>query len=469
VLSRAPGRRKTLLLISEGIEYPLQEGVGQTSTGLAAFTSAAAPGVLQSVQQAIGAAARANITIYGIDPRGMATTADETIDVSAFPENPQLGLSPAAFDDELRQAQTSLRILSDATGGRAFVSSNNLDAAFAHIVDESGTYYMLGYQSTNRRADGTYRRIAVRLSRRDLQVKSRAGYVATRASSSAPAGPVTVSAEPSVVLRDALNAPLPLGGVPLRMFAAPVRGTAGESVAVGIEAEAHGFRLTEQDGFYVGQVDLAIIALDAQATVKAGDRQTVRLRLKPETYTAVQARGLRMFIRLTLPAGRYQLRAAVSDPGSGAIGTVFGDVDVPDFHKAALALSGLAIAAEQAADVPTPQPDPVFAGSLPFPPTALRTFAAGETLMVLFEVYRQAAGGPVDLTTSVRDASGRVVFRSQEQMPAEKVWGGESGFGYTVRVPLAGIAPGQYTLRVEAREARSPDVAARQVPFTVAR
>ena len=47
-----------MLLISEGIEYPLQEGVTQTATGLTAFTSAAASSVRTSLQQALRLSSR---------------------------------------------------------------------------------------------------------------------------------------------------------------------------------------------------------------------------------------------------------------------------------------------------------------------------------------------------------------------------------------------------------------------------
>jgi VWFA-related protein len=469
LLARAPGRRKTVLLISEGIEYPLQEGVTQTSTGLTSFTSDAAASVRGSLQQAIGAAARANISIYSLDPRGMGTTGAETIDVSAFPENPQLGLTPAAFDDELRQAQASLQILSDETGGAASVSSNDVDAALDRIVRDSGTYYMLGYQSNNRKTDGAFRRIAVRVKRRGVQVRSRTGYAAARGGKPGTL-PLSATAEPSALLRDALNAPLPAAAVPLRMFAVPFRGPREESVAVGIEIDARGFRFSQKDGLYRDKVDVAVVALDGAATFETGDRQTLQLQLKPETYATVQARGLRALFRLNLPPGRHQLRAAVNDTGSGLTGTVFYDLDVPEFHKAPLALSGLAIASPRSAATPTPKTDPVFDASLPSSPTGTRTFDADETLTIFFEVYRQptAAPGPIDIETTVRDSRGAVVFRSQERVAADTLEGGDAGFGYTVRVPLADRPPGSYALRVEARSPRAADAAAgRDVPFTI--
>jgi hypothetical protein len=116
--------------------------------------------------------------------------------------------------------------------------------------------------------------------------------------------------------------------------------------------------------------------------------------------------------------------------------------------------------------------DPVFQAALPSAPTSTRTFYSDETLTVLFEVYREqltGAAAPVDLTTSVRDAAGRVVFRLQDQVGGDSLPGSGSGFGYTVPIPLKEVPPGAYLLRVEARSRRPADpVAVREVPFTVA-
>ena len=470
VLARAPGRRKTVLLISEGIDYPLQEGVTQTSSGLTAFTSTYAPSVLRSLQQAVGAAARANISIYSIDPRGLAGTGDETIEVSSFPENPHLGLTPEAFQNDLRQAQDSLRVLSEQTGGVASVTSNDFEQAFDRIASDSGTYYMLGYQSTNRRADGSYRRITVRVNRPGLQVRARAGYTAPQRGKTDTAL-LPASAEPSAVLRDALNAPLPISAMPLRIFAAPFRGPADESIAVGIEIDARSFRFGQKDGLYTDKLEIALIALDDQARFKAGDRQTLQLQLKPDTYRSVQARGLRVFFRLNLRPGRYQLRTAAQEAGTGTVGTAFYDLHVPEFHSLPLSISGLVIAAPRTAGIPTPRADPVFEAALPSAPTGTRTFYPDETLTVLCEVYRQGTGasGSVALGARVTDADGRVRFNSQDQVAAEKVAGGSAGFGYSVQIPLAEMPPGLYTLRVEARLRTAPDQSVhRDVPFEIA-
>lgn len=467
VLSAAEGRRKAVLLISEGIDYPLQEGMTQTSSGLSAFTSPYASDVLRDLQQAIRAAARANVSIYALDPRGLAGTGDETIEVSSFPENPHLGLTPGAFQDELRQAQDSLRVLADQTGGVASVTSNDFDQAFDRIVRDNSTYYMLGYRSNDKRRDARYRTIDVRVSRPNVRVRARRGYAAGPRGKAEPRG-LSAAVEPSVMLRTVLNEPLPTGPLPLRLFAAPFRGAKEASVSVGVEIDARTFRLTEEKGFYTGKVEVALVAFDSQGKFKTGDRQTVELQLKPDTYKAVQAHGLRLLFRLNLPAGRFQLRAAAHEAGTGATGSVFYDLEVPDFSAGSMALSGVILTSDRAGQTPTARMDPIFEGVLPSPPTSLRTFYPTETLIALLEVYgpAKAMEAGVDLVTTIRDSDGRARFSTMEQVRSEEPLPDDEAFGYAVSVPLADLPTGSYVLRIEARARSGTDrSAAREIPF----
>jgi VWFA-related protein len=465
LLSRSSGQRKAVLLFSEGLDYELQMGAVQTSSGLTTFTNVDAPVLLEELRQMIRASARANVTIYGVDPRGLAPTGEELIEVTSLPQNPLLGLTIDNFEKEVRMAQDSLRILSEHTGGTAAVSSNDLAGAFDRIVADNSTYYLLGYRSTNPKQDGSFRKIEVRVGRPGVRVRARSGYTA-----SAPKGKesrlLTEAVEPSPALREAFNSPLPMAGLPLRAFAVPFQGEKGSSVLVGVEVDASTFRFEQKDGLFTDTLEVAIVALDGQAKFKSGDRHRIDLRLKPSTHAAVLARGLRLLFRLALPPGRFQLRAAAHESGSGATGSVFYDLEVPDFTKAALAISGLVLTTSGAADMPTARPDAGLQKALSTPPTASRRFRRDETMTVLFEVYGSPIGrADLEVVTTVKGADGRGLFRSESQGA-----GGEAGGGNRLIVPiaLADLAPGRYTVGVEARDRRAPGrLATRAVPFEI--
>ena len=153
------GRRKALVLVSEGIDYDIYNTFDNNS---------AASDILNSTRDAIAAATRGNVSIYAVDPRGLMTPGGDLIESSGVAgDEPNLGLGVQSAMEELRLSQDSLRELSDETGGIAFVNRNNVDEAFDRIVAENSSYYVLGYYPSNDKRDGRFFMLSVRRSRRE--------------------------------------------------------------------------------------------------------------------------------------------------------------------------------------------------------------------------------------------------------------------------------------------------------------
>ena len=55
------------------------------------------------------------------------------------------------------------------TGGKLFAENNDLTLGLEQARDEIGSYYILGYYSTNSKMDGKYRTVSVKLNRPDAQ------------------------------------------------------------------------------------------------------------------------------------------------------------------------------------------------------------------------------------------------------------------------------------------------------------
>lgn len=72
--------------------------------------------------------------------------------------------------------------LAHATGAFGIRAENNLGRALDRIASDAGTYYVLGYDSTNPKFDGKFRRIDVRVNRDEVRVRARRGYMAVRPS-----------------------------------------------------------------------------------------------------------------------------------------------------------------------------------------------------------------------------------------------------------------------------------------------
>ena len=74
--------------------------------------------------------------------------------------------------------QETLVTLAGDTGGRAFLDSNDFSKIFRGVQEDTSTYYVLGYHSSNPARDGRYRHIAVQINRPGLKLEYRRGYYA---------------------------------------------------------------------------------------------------------------------------------------------------------------------------------------------------------------------------------------------------------------------------------------------------
>ncbi len=454
------GRRKAIVWFSEGIDYDIYN-----------FQKREASTITEKMKDVIASATRSDVSIYSIDPRGLTSLADESINVAGgFPNDPLLNLSMQSFQDSLRRSQDSLRSLSEETGGFAAVNSNDFSNAFTRVVKDNSGYYVLGYYPKDERRDGRFRRIQVKVNRQGLEVRSRRGYTAPRGKApnerKAVAGDQT-----SPEVRDALDSPLPLSGLRLHAFAAPFKGTAPNTdVTITVEAEGRSFGFVEKEGKFFSDLEVSTIAVDYQGKIRGGDRNFVNFALKPENRPTFIATGVRMATRLHLPPGRYQIRVAAKEGGTGRVGTVNYDIDVPDFTQDPLMMSGIALTAASGQRMSSVKPDEELKAALPAPPVALREFPKGDELALFAEVYDNDVKTPhtVDITTMVIAEDGKTVFTAHEERQSSDLQGKPGGYGHTARFSTADFAPGTYVLTVEAKSrAGKGPTTSRSVQFRI--
>jgi VWFA-related protein len=122
------------------------------------------------------AANRANATLYTIDPRGLVAGQDMADEVNT-----------QDWADYLRETQDSLRTLADNTGGFAIVNQNDLVKGLKRIDAETSDYYILGYYSKNPDPLRRTRKLEVRVTRPNIEVKYRTSYTFRQVPASEPA------------------------------------------------------------------------------------------------------------------------------------------------------------------------------------------------------------------------------------------------------------------------------------------
>ena len=456
------GRRKSIIFVSEGIDYDIHDLIRSYDS-----TPSSASTILDDTREAISAATRNNVSIYAIDTRGLTSLADETIAVTSLPDfdNPSAGIGTSSLYNELRLSQDSLRTLADETGGFAAVNTNQFATAFQRIVSDNSAYYVLAYYPPSNKRDGKFHKIEVRVTRPGVTVRSRRGYQAPRGKAPVAAAAAPGKASPEVM--EALNSPIPVSGLGMRMFAAPFKGTApNASVLLGVELVGRDLALVQE-----GKVEISYFAFDTAGKVKAGSTDSLTTNLRPETKTRVQQTGFRMLNRLQLPPGRYHLRAASNDAAGGRLGSVAYDLEVPDFSKQAFTMSGVLVTSMTGSAMVTPKNDDSLKDVMPAPPIASRVFPQNDEIALFAEVYDNQSSTPhrVDIVTTIQTDDGKVVFKTEDERNSSELQGGKGGYGYTARIPLSEVPPGDYVLNVQARSRLGDNVGVgRQIRIVVA-
>ena len=377
--------------------------------------------------------------------------------------DPSLGIGASSLRNELMMSQDSLRALSEETGGFAAVNTNQFANAFDRIVTDNSTYYVLAYYPPTDKKDGKFHRIEVKVTRPGLTVRARRGYMAPKPK---PAPKTTAKDGPSAQVVEALDSPLNVSGLGMRIFAAPFKGAApNASVLIGVEVVGRDLALGPNT-----KVELSYLAVDAKGKSFGAKTDTLTLNLRPETRTRVEGSGIRILNRMDLPPGRYQVRVAIprrrrrrrighlrSRDSRLPEAAVQHERPAPHVDCRALRCCR-SRADEQTRTV------------MPAPPVAQRTFPQNDEIALFTEIYDDGTAPRTRWTSSppIRSDEGTIFFKNEEERDSKELEGKRGGYGYTARIPLTGLAPGPYVLSVEARSRlRNNLVASRQIRINV--
>ena len=475
-LARMPNARKAVLWITEAVTFDAYTIVDYLG-GVLSLKNEYAHGI-------ISAATRGNIRIYPISPHA---------------------LDPFAMGAGHVENRGNFHALAAVTGGFALIDSNNFTGTFERLIQETSTYYVLGYESSAKSRPGRYTGFEVRVKRPGLRVKARPGYVEELDYLKRKRKPET----PQVPVAAALATPMSVPGIPMRVVATPFREKGSNAtVALTLDIDASGLQFFERSGQYETDFEIRLIATDARNKLHPEFRHPAKLTLPPAVHQRLTETGLRVVTEFGLPSGRYQIR--VASAGATSSGSVVYDLDVPDFRKESLSMSGVALTSDAAAGVFTMQTDLsdrsakprecggpvcvaevrggtamtswtaqskapfVWQGVLPAPPTAERHFTTANTVTAFLEVYdnskQQANAEPyaIDVTTTLRNTEGAIVRTVSQQKPSAAARRLSGGHAFVVPIQLGGIEPGSYVLQFEARAEREPArIVSRRIPIRV--
>ena len=385
--------------------------------------------------------------IYPIDPRGFLVRIPLDYRKPGDPAGTGLGEGMHA------------RILASETGGTAVVNSSNFSGGFRRVVRDNSAYYVIAFYSSAE-PDGKFHPVKIQVNRPDVSIRAQAGYRAT--TPDVKGRSVKLPSNISANARDVLTASTRAeGGLPVDLFTAVFQGEGYEgSLLIGCHLPGAQLKLDPKE-----RIELSYVAVDRWEVTRAAERRAFTLTLSDSARAKVAETGLRLFGRLRLPRGRYDIRVAVHQPG-GATGSASVEIEIPDYTELPVSVSDLVVASSHGPTLTTLEDDAILRRALPTQATPNRRFRRAETLTVFGEVYNSqwVLTPKVGVSNLVMSSAGRVVVRTEETLTVSN----RGRVYYTGRVPLAGFDPGEYVLTVEAFTRDGlPTSASQQVRFEV--
>jgi VWFA-related protein len=428
------------------------------------------------VQRITNAAARSGVIIYSIDARGLAGILEPT-DQDRMVIDPR-GILRRASSGEFHATQDGMSSLAGDTGGRAFFNSNNIQGALSTALKESSMYYLLAWRpEADEQRNPKFRKIELSvIDRPDLSVRFRRGIgeapddTAKKKAKESDASPVRK--KPDEEIRAVLSAPYPNRKIPVAI-SLNFLDTAqyGGTLRTAIKVRTGSLRLDQQTDGAPSDLDVGVVVLNDQG--KSVNSYNQRFTIAPPAgNTSNQPPESVSFDHVAqVKPGLYQVRVAVIDVKTGARGSAFEWIEVPNLAGKQLTMSSLVIgerkAVSEAQRTAASAADPREAESTKeLPVNVEHRFAKSSYLRLLTFIYNAATSDSKPAGSDPNAASPNLkaaldlavqvqVFRENEPVvttPLHKIQtdavADVQRVPYAAEVDLGGLAPGAYILQV---------------------
>jgi len=403
------------------------------------------------LRTAINAAVRANMAIYTLDIRGLQALVPggEAQSASLRGIAPYSGQATMNALNSNFTTQETLVTLAGDTGGRAILDTNDFGQVFKRVQEDTSTYYMLGYHSTNPARDGKFRRIVVRVRRPDLKLEYRRGYYA-------PADfQHSNRADRELQLEQELASDLPNTDLPVYLATGYFR-VAENKFFVPISLVVPGSQIPFTHG---GDQDRATLDVIGAVTDRDNKRPITSLRdtvkFNVQGSQEVRRKNVQYNSSFVLPAGKYHLKFVVRENQTGRLGSFETDLVVPELKNVPLKMSSVVLASQlQPAPNKRRSESPLIRDGSELIPNVTHVFSSGQHLYLYYEVYDPARQGKekqpdIRLLTNVAFFSGKVKTYETPLVEAQQLNAADRKAAvFQLDVPLTSLKPGFYICQV---------------------
>jgi VWFA-related protein len=352
------------------------------------------------------------------------------LDDQSFMADSAEHLAPVASMNDRAARGAGLETLVASSRGALFNVIGTGENIFEHISSELSGYYLLGVESGPTDKDGKSHPIRVEVNRRGVSVRSRRAFV--------NAAEIRKPRTPRETLVSALQTPLPLSALPLRVATYSLQGPEADKVQILIHADVGTDYSTSRS------VAVGYVITDTQGRMV--DSQMASTRLQP-VMNGVPS-SLQYAGGASVPPGDYTLKLAVAE------GDRVGTVEHP-------------LHASVAPATPWKVSDLMVGGPTALNEQLLQPTVSYDVVFGLLHGYVEAYGKGVGNVTAkyevVTDEKAAPILESD----VTPRMAGDSRAIFTKVMPIRQLPPGKYLLRVKL-DAGGETVNVSTRPFSVA-
>jgi VWFA-related protein len=300
-ISAMPGRR-SLVLVSPGFLMSDQE---------------------PQISELLDRAVHTNVVVNALDVRGVYTP-DLMGDISHYsPPGAVAGVISHYFLSGQRENGAVLATLASGTGGRLY-SGNDFDRGLNQLAGPAEAVYYLGFTPQNLRFDGKFHNLKVSIDGgRGLIVQARHGYYA-------PSGAVEAAETARREIEEALFSRDEIREIPAGLHTQFFkRDDANARLSVVAKLDLKTMRFRQDEGRSCDVLTVVAGLFDRNGNLVSATRNTVDMRLHPQTLAKALNTGLTVRTSFDVHPGTYVVRLVVRDAEGQMMTAQNGAVEIP--------------------------------------------------------------------------------------------------------------------------------------------
>ena len=345
-------------------------------------------------------AARANVSLYPVDARGLVASAPLGDVTQGSPGGVGMysGRGALMMQSRLQRSQDTMYSLAADTGGKALFDVNDLSLGIVNAQKANGSYYILGYYTSNSALDGKFRKISITLKENlSASLDYRKGYFAGKTFNK------FTQSDKERQLEDALMLGDPITDLTIQMEVNYFQLNRAEYyVPLVIKIPGRELALARKGGAERTVIDFIGEIKDEYGATIQNIRDKVDMKLSGATAQQWAKVPIQYVTGYTLLPGNYSIKVLARDDETGRIGTYMNKFVVPNLNKEEkrIPISSVVLGSQRvpmtdalftAGKDKLEAANPLVENGQKLIPSVTRVFSTSKDMYVYLQAYERAA------------------------------------------------------------------------------